>query len=919
MDPTTDPRDGAADRLVRDPPVANLEPSTAATAETALPESGQRWWRYDLAEMIPGGPGRCFDAIDADGHGEVVIRVTPVGPATEARRAAWTVLENLEQPWTVGLIEAQEEQGLRYEVSRLPPPLTLREWATLREVSLRDFETLVRQLARMVQALHERGIVHLNLRPDTLYAAAVEGELQLCLGGLELATPFDQPEPFPVAVDLLYAPPEAVGMEMQPPGRAVCAWDWWSVGRVVQEFVVGKHMYSEVLQRDFAKGVNGFRSEVEDLLYELGGYQVRAGAVELMPAMYDAQVSLLRGLLTSARMGRWGFREVQHWLEHRPVKDRYDHPRDERFFVRPDGVSTIPEVADYFSQEANWSEGEANLFNADDPATFAHFIASQPGNYDLDARLKSLFDLGGIPEWRGLPETARRSALAALAWAALAGPNVGLRVRGQRVSHHELLTLVRGDGDGPALGRALLAPPYLQALQPADAATASLLSEVAGKHTVVLLEAVKNGWVTEGDQAASSQILAWCLELPQALAAALHRMQAHYVRTRNPAAEALLAAVASDPHAQILLAYAESCPERFGFVSQETLNRERCDQLAQEGRRAAAALFWLRLRLVLDSNPLVFGSWSKLAAAWLGLAAFTWIAGLHREAYGEFALLLAVPPIMRLVHWVGLRRPVAIHAPEARRWRWRDGIARCREELAAALPGRIELPEEKLARQLAELNGRIAEIPLRKAAEMVPVPGRFPALWTTSIASWLILILLFGSALGAGVKRVRASYWRFTGILDGLNLSSGAENANGAIQPTNADWSFGDPRRLRIAWDLPKPAAVPPVAIEKILVATPDQVAFVLVEGERELRSYRRLTVKPLIAVRVPTETGVGLVLFDSHEGTVAERRVYLVGQLPPARTWFALNQNQAVYLGPSTPEIDPGHPEPAEALPGLL
>ena len=918
MEPTTDPRDGAADRHVRDLPAATLEPSAAATVEIPLPESGQRWRRYELADRIPGGPGRCFHAMEMDDHVEVVVRVTVVGPPTEARRAAWRSLENLTQPWMVGLIEAQEEEGLRYEVSRIPPPLTLREWATLREVGLPDFDALARQLAVIVQALHERGVVHLNLRPDTLFAASAEGELQLCLSGLEVATLFDQPQPFAMAVDLRYAPPEAVGMEMQPPGRALCAWDWWSVGRVVQEFVLGKHMYNELLQRDVSKGLAGCQSEAEDLLNEVGGYKVRAGAVELMPAMYDAQTSLLRGLLTSARDGRWGFREVQHWLEHRPVKDRYDNPRDERFFVRPDGVYTVPEVAEFFSQEANWPEGEANLFNADDPASFAHFIASQPGNYDLAARLKNLFDLGGIPEWRDLPETARRSALAAIAWAGLAGPKTGLRVRGQRGTHHELLALVRGNGDGPALACALLAPPYLQALQQVDPETGSLLSEVMGKHTTLLADAVKNGWVTAGDQVASNQILGWCLESPHALAAALHRLRTRYVRTRNPAAEALLAAATSERNAQILLAYAESCPERFGFVSQETLNRERCDQLTQEGRRVAAALFWLRLRLVLESNPLVFSSWSALAASWLGLAAFTWLTGLRREAFGEIVLLLAVPPILRFVYWADLRRLIATHAPEVRRWRWRDGIARCREEMLATVPGRTGLPEEEIARQLAELNRRIAEIPLQKATGLVPAPSRLPALWTTSIASWLIMVLVLGAAVGAGVKRVRASDWRFADGLDRLSLQAAAENADADARSTAADWSFGDPRRSRIAWDLPKPATVPPVAVERILVATPDQVAFALVEGERELLPYRRRTVQPLIAVRVPTETGAGLVLFDSREGTVVERRVYLIGQMPPTRSWFALDQNQVVYLGPSTPEIDSGPPVPAGAPPGL-
>ena len=62
--------------------------------------------------------------------------------------------------------------------------------------------------------------------------------------------------------------------------------------------------------------------------------------------------------------------EVQHWLEHRPVKDRYDNPRDERFYVCPDGVYTVPEVADHL-------EGIARL-----PKTA--FSAARADGFDLD-------------------------------------------------------------------------------------------------------------------------------------------------------------------------------------------------------------------------------------------------------------------------------------------------------------------------------------------------------------------------------------------------------------------------------------------------------------------------------------------------------------------------------------------------------
>jgi hypothetical protein len=683
----------------------------------------------------------------------------------------------------------------------------------------------------------------------------------------------------------------------------------------VQEFVLGRHVYGELLQCDLSHGVGDSRAEAEALLSEAGDYGVRAGAVELMPGMYDTQNSLLRGLLASTRPGRWGFREVQRWLEHRPVKDRYENLRDERFFVRPDDIYTITEVAEFFSQEVNWAEGEANLFNPDEPGTFAHFVASEVGNYDLYARLKGLFDLGKIPEWRELPETATQSALAAIGWAAMAGPKIGLRVRGRRIAHHELMTLLRGEGDSPALGRALLAPPYLHQLQQVDPEAASLLSEVAGKFAAALTEGVKHGWVTAGDQVASSRLMALCLESPNVLADALRRLRALYVCTRDAAAQALLADASSDRNAQILLAHAESCPERFGFVTQETLDYEHYEKLRQESQRVAAALFWLRLLQALESNPLVFGSWTILAASWLGLAAFSWLAGSLFGGHGAIALLLAIPPILRLVHLSGVGRLVGVWAPHSPRWQWRDGIARCRREVAAALPGVTVPSAEKIAQQLAELNWKITEIPLKSAPQLVSACNRLPALRTTSIACWFIMTIVFASSMNVGVKRVRENGWRFA--WHGVHASAPEVGADS--QSPNADWSFGDPRRPRVAWDLPPPPAVPPLGVEKILSATADQVAYALVEGERELLAYRRLTVKPLIAVRVPTETGLGFILFDSRDGTVAERRVYLVRQMPPMRSWFGLGRYQAVYLGPTKPEADPAPLESAEYEPGAL
>jgi hypothetical protein len=917
MDPPTDSRDGAADRLGGDPPASGLapEPAVAPTITGPLfPTTGQLWHHYRLTDPILGGPDHCFHAIDMEEFVNVDVRVTQVCPETEARRAAWAVLKDLREPWMPALMEAHEEDGLRYEVSRPPLALTLREWRAKREIGLPDFESLVRQLASIVQVLHTVGLVHLNLRLDTLHVASTEGDLQIQLGGLEHATLFDQPHPFAVPVNPLYAPPEAVGLEMQPPGRALCSWDWWGIGRVMQEFVLGRHIYGDLLQCDVSHDGAGLRAEAKVLLTETGDYRVRAGAVELMPAMYDSQISLLRGLLATVRAGRWGFREVQRWLDHRPAKDRYDSPGDERFFIRVDEVLTVPEAAEFFAQEANWVEGEASLFNAADPQSFASFVEKDPGNYDLYTRLKGLLDLDGTKEWIDLPKSARQSALAGLAWATFAGPKVGLYVRGRRMTRHELVTLVHGEGDAPALGSALLAPPFLRELQLGDPETASMLSEVAAECMGVQADAVKNGWMTAGDSVASLRILTLCLGSPHELGEAQRRLRTDFACTRNPAVQALMAAAVKERKAQILLAYAESCPDRFGFVTQETLDNEQYVTLRQESLRLAAALFWLRLKEALASNPLVFGSWNALAVSCLGLGAFAWVAGLHFDQHAGVYLFLAIPPFLRLVHWYRMGRMIEPYATQGQPWLWTDGAERCRNELARALPGADVRSIEQLTRQLSEMNWKVAEIPLKQAPQLVASPGWLFGLWTTSVFCWLIMALVFSRASNTGIRRIVSSAWGYS-VQRHMSV---AQDVDAEAGLPASDWSFGDPRHKQIPWDLPKPATMPKVGVGKILVATADQIAYALVEGERELTPYRRRTVEPLIAVRVHAEEAEGFILFDGRDGTVAERRVYLVDKVPPVRSWFELGRHLAVYLGVSKQEIDSREPAPADVLQGV-
>jgi len=870
--------------------------------ERLVLEPGQRWRQYQLGDVIPGGPGKCFAAVDASELQDVILRVIPVAESTDGRAGAWAALEEMKEPWLVGSLKEAEEDGFRFEVSEVPPAMNLREWLSCRQAGEADVEALVRQLAAALGKLHGAGIVHLNLQPETVHVKSAEGTLQVQLGGLELATFFEQPQPLRIPVNPYYAPPEAAGLADQPPGRGLCAWDWWTLGRLVQEMILGRHVLSLLVARDVNKAREEMRPMAETLLLETGKFAERAGAVEAMSDLSSSSMALLRGLLASARDGRWGLREVERWLARQPVAEHYDHPKGRRFFKRQGEVLSMPEAAEFFSREENWAEGEANLFNADDPATLGGFIASEPGYEEHFQRLKDAFDLGGIPEWRGLKPTAPRSALAGLAWALLGGGGKEFRVRGKVLSGDTLLGLMKGSDDGPDLIKVLIVPLYLQHLERVDAAAARLLREVTEVHAAVMARAAEKRWVEALDPEAPNVMMALVLQPPGLCAEAHRRLRKKFACARDPLVDGWFKESYLDRPSQVLIAYAERHPDQFGFVSREEWNTGRYRQLAQRGERMGATLFWLRLRLALATNPVSLGPWWLFALCWGLAAGAAATIGRGPEGLGlRLGIpLLLLPVALRAGVWSRLGGQVSKWLPSARPWRRSDGGGRCRAEIAELWRGEAAPESRELRRQLAEVNRDIGEIELVPAPKPVRCHSHFWGIWIVSGGCWLVLAAVIAATTRAGVMRFREiSQQPGQSIAEAMFFNpAGPDRAPEESAPAGPDWSLVSQAGPKIPWNLKTPKEVPPLKVLMAPRATADQVAYALVEGERLLVPYQRMTIPNAIAVLVPTKRDFGLVLFNGRDGFVDGRRIYVVRELPKPGTWFELGGRRVVYLG---------------------
>ena len=108
---------------------AKLEPAPGSTDKCAL-IVGEVWRELKIeAPWLESGDGpHAFIAEDVRTMRKVVVRASPIVESTEWRRGAWERLCALSESQFVRCLSAEEESGWRYEVSALPPAMTLQEW-----------------------------------------------------------------------------------------------------------------------------------------------------------------------------------------------------------------------------------------------------------------------------------------------------------------------------------------------------------------------------------------------------------------------------------------------------------------------------------------------------------------------------------------------------------------------------------------------------------------------------------------------------------------------------------------------------------------------------------------------------------------------------------------------------------------------
>lgn len=877
---------------------ADSSRSPAALSATAVTPSahdrlevGGCWqgrYRIEREQRAAGRPSTFFACRTADETSVVIRAVTPASDSPQRREAARRLSE-MHVPSALELLETVAQPEGRAEVWRAPQGPSLAEWLDQRDLDPAHVLPIARALARALLALHERGLALLQLSTATVHFDREQLD-QVVIAGLDHAVALGLEGVVAVPTDPTLIPPEGLGVTHLPANDDLKAWDWWTLGRLVQELVLGKSIMVHLLQREVPRDSGEVRQEAEVLLNEAQVHELRPGAVEAMPEMAAEVRALLRGVLTAPRVVRWTDAQVSAWLDGQTPADRYDLPRGSVLLTLGEERLTLPEIAYRFGEDTHWTEGVAQFSAIEPPAGSA--VEALLGSGAAFATEREWYTkVGEIREaasLRGYVPAARNEVLAAIAWIGVAPAGTRLRWRGRPIDL-DLLRELAKDGPGLDRMRVLCSRTVIDLIQQRDSATARALRTWGFDWDEAFTLAEKHRWAPSA--ALRCRLAACVFATAETKAAALKDGRERFHLSTLAPLQALFGAERLSSGQLGLVAFTLERPAAFGYVthgdwwqSEQARLRRRGEALLTSMRalRAAAAVrvglpvfcraanWWTLLGLLLISAA-VF--WPGLAGAATGVAV---VAGLWIARQQSTALMKRLAP-----------------AGEGERWRW-VGVADRLLVTAAresGVSGRLRLAA--LRHELAQVNAELIKLPITPAPAAVAGRTAPGGLWVAAIGSWTGVIALLVAVAWQAV----AAGWRPASVLAGWTQD--VERVAQFFSDVETPPLPAEPSDRKPAWPYVSSGVVHPLEVVERTAAT-DRQRIVMKSFLLSLQEhYEPSTLHGMIAAPVPVEdpAATALMLIDVATGQLATATVYRVAQPPVRQMSVEIDGIAALYL----------------------
>ena len=884
---------------------------------------GARWrGRYLIQEQSADITyGKVWSATEVETGRSVLVRSFRVND--ELRERTWFSLTQYQGKGLVPLIESGEQEGRRVEVVGAAPGKTLASWAHGRVLTAAEIKPIVQQLATLLTTLHGLGVVLLQVNPHTVHIEEKADGLRMVLSGIESATDITRSSLVSVNVNPFYAPPEAAGLFQHHCGPTLRAWDWWSLGRVAQELALGKHVLSLVLGRDVTRHTPELLMRAEQFLKENNPEKSRAGCVEAMGQIDPALNHLLRGVLASNREGRWGAREIDAWLRGEKPKERYHLLRQERLFVWRDQVYSVVEAAEMFSSAELWDEGASQIQDQKTPGTLMNFLLDDVGGRKTSERVIELLKLPQGLAFGNCTAEAAREVVLGIVWAYLGNGHVPMRCRGSVVDQSWLTSRLRPESqpDGLARVQAIVEETAIKQIGLVCANSARLLSDFGHRAQGALQLAQGHHWISPSDAREVASLWAHALVPEEALRTILAEARRAYAISRDEALSNLFNRGSLDEIDLIALAYTLVEPARFGYVTHEVWSGELYSKLRDEGQRIAKAESWFNLGMQIRFGAHVVGPWPAFLLIWLITSASVALAYPSRATLALASAVFALGLMLRTVSKKLIQKELRRHD-----LMW-DGILKfsgrsCDQNGVRCVPAMTSVSQRILHLRWVEINRQIAELRGTTAFAPLPPAAHFGFFKTVTILSGLAFLSVVGTLGYHTIKHPptipalklawftpgRHSLERSTNTTTGKNLGNDDTSADADAKKTEdeaeqqgrkAHKHADDPNIVRqMSWTYSKISDAQHVTIIDEINATPEQIDAALQAGQAAAKPYRASTISGLLAVQVPMDGGIGLMLYDGQNAKVSDKHVFKIGYVPLARTWLQLGDHRAIYLG---------------------
>ncbi|WP_051801079.1 serine/threonine-protein kinase [Streptomyces sp. NRRL F-525] len=259
---------------------------------TVLPK--QLAARFRLVSELPAAGAEANLLLVTDEHGEHIVAKIYRRTGQQASREVWAKIPQLNNPHIVRILETGEAGQRDYELMEYVHGGNLAELVGGRAtdgLAAMVTET-VRQIAGALGALHGVGIIHQDLKPENVLVRSRD-PLDLALSDFGVSRVLDQTRAAAGAAGTLaYLAPELL---LSSGGQTSRARDWWALGMVARELVLGQRPFEDMVKPAI------------DAAVMLRGIDLD-GVTDLRLRM------LCAGLLTRDPADRWGASQVATWL-----------------------------------------------------------------------------------------------------------------------------------------------------------------------------------------------------------------------------------------------------------------------------------------------------------------------------------------------------------------------------------------------------------------------------------------------------------------------------------------------------------------------------------------------------------------------------------------------------------------------------